>query len=365
MDRYRRNFIVGMSGLAAVAAGGWMLREVDELPPPVRSLGPSAPERPDVTEHGAIGDGVADDTAAIEAAIATALGDTGSLRGGRVVFPNGVYRITRTLTIEQAAAVVEGVGRGSVLAWDGPPGVPMLLLDYCQGTSVSGLRFVGKSTSRPSAAISVRTLASHPHGSNFNTLSCIWIGPEGPEDTDSVSHQFDTGILVEGDDVEAGSNRFEMISIASCTTGVRITRSRFRRNAFTGLQIGRCDVGFESNAGISTSGTNWVFNESTLSDISLGPGARLRVKGLAGRRSARLAVTESSSLMIRDGSWEVGSRIASDGVVISGRNGTGRSFLRLEDLDITSNGARVPGRIAWQPPSQVFLHNYAGPPNTP
>ena len=365
MDRNRRNLVVGMSGLAAAAAGGWMLREVDDLPPPVRSLGPSAPERPHVSEHGAVGDGVADDTAAIEAAIATALGETGSLRGGRIVIPEGVYRITRTLTIEQAAAVVEGVGRGSVLAWDGPPNVPMLRLDYCQGTSVSGLRFVGKSSSRPSAAISIRTLGSHPHGSNHNTFSSIFIGPDGVEDTDAVSHQFDAGILLEGDDVDAGSNRFEMISIASCTTGVRITQPRYRRNAFLGLQIGQCDVGFESNAGISTSGANWVFNESTLTDIALGPGARLRVKGLAGRRSARLAVTDASSLMIRDGSWEVGPRIASDGVVISGRNGTGRSFLRLEDLDIISNDARVPGRIAWQPPAQVFLHNYAGPPNTP
>ena len=365
MDRNRRKLVVGLSGLAAAAAGGWILREADDAPPRNRSLGPSDPERPDVTVHGAIGDGVADDTAAIEEAIATALGERGSLRGGRIVFPEGVYRITRTLTIEQAAAVVEGVGQGSVLAWDGPPDVPMLRLDYCLGTSLSGLRFVGNSTSRPSAAISIRTLESHPHGSNFNTLSSIWIGPAGPEDTDSVSHQFDTGILLEGDDVDAGSNRFEMISITSCTTGVRITRSRFRRNAFLGLQIGRCDVGFESNAGISNSGRNWVFNESALTDIALGPGARLRVNGLAGRRSARLAVTESSSLMIRDGSWEIGPRLASDGVVISGRNGTGRCFLRLEDLDITTNGGRVPGRIAWQPPSQVFLHNYAGPPNTP
>jgi hypothetical protein len=365
MDRYRRNFLVGLSGAAAAGAGGWILRDVDEVPPQKRSRGPSSPERPDVTDHGAVGDGVADDTAAVEAAIVTALGEAGSLRGGRILFPRGVYRITRTVTIEQAAAVVEGVGSGSVLAWDGPRDVPMLRLDYCQGTSISGLRFVGKSTSRPSAAISIRTLEGHSHGSNFNTLSSIWIGPTGSEDADSSSHQFDTGVLIEGDDVDAGSNRFEMMSIRGCTTGVRITRSRFRRNAFLGLQIGGCDVGFESNAGISNSGANWVFDESALSDIALGPGARLKVRGLAGRRSARLAVTESSSLMIRDGSWEVGPRLASDGIVISGRNATGRCFLRLEDLDITSNRASVPARIAWEPPSQVFLHNYSGPANTP
>ena len=104
MDRNRRNFVIGVSGAAAAAAGGWLLRGDDRSPPPRQSLGPSAPERPAVTDHGTVGDGVADDTDAIEAAIAAALGETGSLRGGRIVFPRGTYRITRTVTIEQAAA---------------------------------------------------------------------------------------------------------------------------------------------------------------------------------------------------------------------------------------------------------------------
>lgn len=358
MDRNRRNFVVGVSGAAAAAAGGWLLRGDDRIPPPRQSLGPSAPERPAVTDHGTVGDGVADDTDAIESAIAAALGETGSLRGGRIVFPRGTYRITRTVTIEQAAAVVEGVGRGSVLVWDGPPDVPMLRLDYCEGTSISGLRFVGRSSAMPSAAISMRTLESHPNHSNHNTLSSIWVGDGG-------GHQFDTGILFEGDDVEAAGNRFEMISLLGCRTGVRITRPRHVRNAFVGLQVGQCDVGFESNAGISNWGANWTFGGSALSDIALGPGSRLRVKGLASRQSARLAVSESSSLMVRDGSWEMGPAMAADGVVVSGGRATGRSFLRLEDVDFTNNRAPVPGRIAWQPPSQVFLRNLTGLTNTP
>lgn len=358
MDHARRNVILGLSGVAAAATGGWLLREAVDTAPPRRSLGPTGPQRPDVTEHGAAGDGVTDDTAAIEAAIATALGTTGSLRGGRIDFPKGVYRITRTLTIEQAAAVVQGVGRGTVLAWDGPPDVPMLRLDYCQGTSVSGLTFLGNSTSMPSAAVSVRTLRSHPNGSHHNTLSSIWIGDAG-------ARQFDTGLLFEGDDVDAVANRFEMVSISGCATGVRITQPRYIRNSFTGLQLDRCDVGFESNAGISNTGANWRASGSRVTDIALGPGSRLRVRGFASRESARLAVTDSSSLMLRDGSWEMGPNLAPDGVVISGRNGTGRAFLRLEDLDFTNGGARVPGRIEWQPPSQVFVQNFAGPSSTP
>ena len=378
MDRRRRNLVIGLSGVAAAAAGGSLLLGDGDGPKdgPRAPGGASDPEGSDVTQHGAVGDGVADDTRAIEAAIEAALGETGSLRGGRIVFPKGVYRITRTLTIEQAAAVVEGVGwsssrpngagsRGSVLAWDGPAGVPMLRLDYCSGTSVSGLRFVGKSTSKPSAAISLRHLESHPNGSNFNTLSSLWIGRMGDQDTDSSSHQFATGILLEGDDVDGGSNRFETISIMGCDTGVRITRPRFVRNHFSSLRIGDCDTAFETNARISTSGTNWVLSGSTRTDIALGRGARLRVKGFASEMGARLAVSDSSSLTIRDGYWQMGPRTAPDGIVIDGRNGSGRSFLRLEDLDFTNEGATVPGRIMWQPDSQVFLTNFAGPENRP
>lgn len=378
MDRHRRNLVVGLSGVAVAAAGGsLLLRDGDSSTNPPRGPGrPSDPVDPDVTQHGAVGDGVADDTPAIEAAIKAALGETGSLRAGRLFLPKGVYRITRTLTIEQAAAVIEGVGwgtshpvgpdaRGSVLAWDGPPGEPMLRLDYCSGTSVSGLRFVGKSTSRPSAAISLRNLRSHPNGSNFNSLSSIWIGHLGDQDADSSAHQFATGILLEGDDVDGGSNRFERISIMGCGTGVRIARRRFVRNHFSSLRIGDCDTAFETNAGISTSGTNWVLSRSARSDIALGKGARLRVKGFASEMGARLAVTDSSSLMIRDGYWQMSPSMAPDGIVIDGRNGSGRSFLRLEDLDFTNDGATVPGRIMWRPVSQVFLSNFAGPENRP
>ncbi len=361
MDRRRRNLLVGLSGVALAAAGGVVLRDEDRAETP-RSRGPSDPQPADVMQHGAMGDGLADDTAAIEAAIAAALGEAGSLRGGRIVFPKGTYRITRTLTIEQAAAVVEGVG--SVLVWDGPADVPMLRLDSCLGTSVSGLQLVGNAMAPPSAAVSLRSLKSHPNGSNFNTLSSVSIGylPEG--NADSSGHQFATGILLEGDDIDGGSNRFEMMSITGCTAGVHVDRPRFVRNTFLGLRIADCDTAFSTNAGVSTSGTNWVLSGSTSTDIALGRGARLVVKGFASRMSARLAVTDSSSLTIRDGYWETGPNIPSDGIALDGRRGSGRSFLRLEDFDFTGSGGMVPARIVWQPDSQVFLKNFVGPQNS-
>ena len=65
-----------------------------------------------VTSLGAVGDGVADDTAAIQAAIDAAI----KARGGHVYFPSGQYRVTRSLVFTGADRFdVTGDGRTSIL----------------------------------------------------------------------------------------------------------------------------------------------------------------------------------------------------------------------------------------------------------
>jgi hypothetical protein len=75
---------------------------------------PGKPVTGNVRDHGAMGDGVADDTAAIEAA----------LQAGSVTFPRGTYRVTKTITIDLAktgwvALRGDGVAR-VVMAGEGP-----------------------------------------------------------------------------------------------------------------------------------------------------------------------------------------------------------------------------------------------------
>src|SRR5438477_8088052 len=72
----------------------------------------------DVRAFGAVGDGVADDTAAMQAAV-----DSLHAAGGVVFVPQGLYCITAPLQIHRDDTVVRGVGRGTEIfagpAWAG------------------------------------------------------------------------------------------------------------------------------------------------------------------------------------------------------------------------------------------------------
>jgi len=96
--------------------------------------------RRDVTPQ-AVGDGKADDTAALQAGL-DALSDQ---TGGRntLHLPAGVYRITRTLKLSKRDCIaILGCGRNTRIVWDGPGGTgDDSRMFWCEGSPRS--RFVG------------------------------------------------------------------------------------------------------------------------------------------------------------------------------------------------------------------------------
>ena len=86
-----------------------------------------------VKDFGAVGDGVTDDTAAIQAAI-TAVGTSG---GGTVYFPAGQYNITSGLTIAYSFVQLKGDGRNSIIYYAGTNRINYLL--YCSSTATEGV----------------------------------------------------------------------------------------------------------------------------------------------------------------------------------------------------------------------------------
>lgn len=105
-------------------------------------IGPEGPTGPQSTgegvsvkDFGALGDGVADDTAEIQAAI-----DSVVAAGGGVVFlPKGTYKTSAQLVINASNVVLAGAGWASVISYTGN-GVAILLGNSTSGTVISGIR---------------------------------------------------------------------------------------------------------------------------------------------------------------------------------------------------------------------------------
>lgn len=104
-----------------------------------------------ILDYGAVGNGVANDTAAIQAAL-----DAAGVNGGCVYIPTGAYKTTATLTIPQLASIKGASAEGSIIRPTGCDGLefdaadsigPRVFEDffvYGDTTSTNtGIKFVG------------------------------------------------------------------------------------------------------------------------------------------------------------------------------------------------------------------------------
>jgi len=126
------------------------------------------------------GNGVSDDTGAIQVSIGKA-----AILGGTVYFPPGRYRITDTLllgTLQMDSATrplgfsLIGHGRDTVFVWDGPKNLPMLRLLGITCSQIIGITFEG--CSKASAAFDMGGLGFQAHNlfRHCAFLNCIFSG---------------------------------------------------------------------------------------------------------------------------------------------------------------------------------------------
>jgi hypothetical protein len=178
----------------------------------------------------AAGDGVADDTAALQAALDT-------VRSGSTVhLPPGTYRITRTLAIKgpvEGAAVI-GHGRDTRIVWDGEAGGRMFWSNGAAYTRYVGLVWDG----RGKAAIGV----DHDGKNRFET---------------EVRHQHeaflgftDAGIRIGREQKQASAEiLYENCLFEECERGVAFTAFNDYDNTFDGCEFRRCGTGVHDEHG--------------------------------------------------------------------------------------------------------------------
>ncbi len=192
---------------------------------------PSLPWTPrsdwvDVKQMGAKGDGVADDTAAIQGA----LGKAG--HGSTIYLPPGTYRVTATLRLKGplVGVAVIGHGRDTTLVWDGEPQGKLFADDGVAYSRFVGLSFDGKGK----AAVGFH----HDSHSRFET---------------EVRHQHlafrgftDAAILAEPKDKFAlAETTFENCLFEDCGRGVAFVSFNDYDYTFDGCEFVRCRVGIE------------------------------------------------------------------------------------------------------------------------
>jgi hypothetical protein len=181
-----------------------------------------------VKDFGAVGDGVADDTAEIQAAIDAAP------EGGAIYFPNGTYAISAALIVDKAITLY-GDGPGK---W----------YDSLGGSII-------KQTDNTENVFTLRaSLAQYAFGQyGLNNVNFRDLAITGPSSASRCARGIGCDTTVNGGDYHIRECTFTNIQVRFCQTGVELVGICYL-NDFYGGVISQCDTGFALYRGAASDG---------------------------------------------------------------------------------------------------------------
>jgi hypothetical protein len=181
-----------------------------------------------VKDFGAVGDGVADDTAEIQAAIDAAP------EGGAIYFPNGTYAISAALIVDKAITLY-GDGPGK---W----------YDSLGGSII-------KQTDITENVFTLRaSLAQYAFGQyGLNNVNFRDLAITGPSVASKCARGIGCDTTVNGGDYHIRECTFTNIQVRFCQTGVELVGICYL-NDFYGGVISQCDTGFALYRGAASDG---------------------------------------------------------------------------------------------------------------
>jgi len=302
--------VLGLASCGGGGGGGGSTEAPAPVPPSLRApvedleaLGPF-PSWSDARSFGAVGDGIADDSTALQQAL-----DDLTQPGRPVVLrlPAGTYRITRSLTITATAntyglSVIGDDPATTRIVWDGAAGEPMLVVDGGFHSSFARITWDGRSR------------AGYGVAHWYNTARPVYGG--SVEHADEVFVDMEIGI--QGGRSGSGYGALDSEG--------QVRRVSFVRNSRAGLNVG------------SFNALNWWVWDSRFVDCARGVSNLFTVSDTPGEAGAGnfvvyRSVFERSTVAdaaIQNGGWF--------GLYASVSSGSRRFF---EAGQIGANGARV------------------------
>lgn len=178
-----------------------------------------------VLDYGAVGDGVADDTAAVQAAINT---------GKSVYFPSGTYKVTSALSFNQADVAYYGDGKNSSYLMLSGSGLKRLGQVTANRITFMDMGFYGDSgINRPSIDIGAIKLTNN--ASDVRFINCLFTAFVGKWGTNPNPAQESIGVYaVELDANGLGGFRFESCRFSGITNEVDLAQPAGLGGGFCG-----------------------------------------------------------------------------------------------------------------------------------
>ena len=272
-----------LNGLWVGAAGAASVATLPELPWEQRSDWINVKTS---VQPGAKGDGIQDDTAAIQAAL-DKLQD-----GVTIYFPPGTYRITQTLTSPAGrylGVTLLGHGRTTTLVWDGEEKGRM----FWSRDGMPNSRYVGLTwDGRGKAAV------------GFDH-SCLKVYET------EIRHQYEAyrnfteaGIRVGHEQkVASAETLYDHCLFENCKHGVSIRTYNDLDHTFDGCEFRRCGIGIYGGPGSNFYARNSHFEENTESDVEwMGGEGASSVRRCTSQGSTRFLHSRSSvaPMMVQD-----------------------------------------------------------------
>ena len=225
-----------------------------------------------VHDFGALGDGVADDTAAVQAALNSAI----AARGGVVYFPAGKYKITSTLMVgtdtQTSSISIQGDGPLlTTLLWQGGA-VPCLQINRNKYYKLSGFAIQGGAIVPGSKGIYVASGTTTASGTLTN--GAIW--------EHLMVGGFDIGIHAgQGNVYHAASEHLcQHIVVNSCNTGILLEDYNTLNWQWNMLEIGGCNIGMRATSGASIAVHGGSTGGNSQYDFLFGAGGHYSLTGV-------------------------------------------------------------------------------------